>query len=843
MSGNSNGNGGLSDSAMEYLHAGGSETSYADGNTILHRGDPGRAFYVITSGEVEIRLANSSHGVLTLARMGVGASFGEMSLIKGDPVSADVVARGETTILEYPGDRFEQALGESPPLRDHILTRLSDNIRNTNSEVWKYFQRSQVFSALMDSGEDTGPVVAESPAMRRVSKAIPTLAQEAQAILLTGARGTGKFYVAKKIHEKAENREAPFIVVDCARVASGEASRLIFGSSKIEDFKESDSGGFAPHLLVRGTLHVADRGTLVLRHIEALDRSTLEILSCYIEAISTRDNIFPQTRIIGTTCQELKRLSENDEFPAQLVEQLSANILELPRLQSRKKDILPLARQILANGNGHEKNAEKPHFNKSAERMLLSLEYRYNNVAELTEAVQFAARYADGTEIGAEHIFTGPKDRGNAIEYDLGETPWVRWFIQRSVLSKVQLGVFSFFAAIAVFCLTFGETVLGRTANGLVWGVWWPSLVVLFLFMGRIWCTVCPISSSGRMLRKFRGLDLAPPQWIKKHSGWLMAALFFTIVWVEHVFHMTSQPFATGMLLLGLMTICASLSVIYKREIWCRYLCPLGALAAGYSVSAAVHVRANQGVCSSQCKTHECVKGTATDPGCPVYHHPLYVRDAHFCKLCCACLRNCPHGSARPYLRPLLQDVWRVDDISVSMVPFALAVFFLAMVMLASHWLTWITTAAGFTVTALAAIGFAAALNFALPRLLANSEEPDPGVITRVGFALLVLGWGPFMAFHLENIPGLGALMLQVAEDSFWPRSFGTTKISLLTLFQFAAIAVSAIFCGLTLSRIRARFTKQGTPPSTYGWRILLIICGLYFLAAVSLILPQGVHL
>ena len=165
------------------------------------------------------------------------------------------------------------------------------------------------------------------------------------------------------------------------------------------------------------------------------------------------------------------------------------------------------------------------------------------------------------------------------------------------------------------------------------------------------------------------------------------------------------------------------------------------------------------------------------------------------------------------------------------------------MVMLASHWLTWITTAGGFTVTALAAVGFAAALNHALPRLLVSGEEPDPGLITRVAFALLVLGWGPFMAFHLENIPGLGALMLQVTEDSFWPRSFGTTEISLLTVFEFTAITVSALFCTLTLSRIRARFARQGAPPSTYGWRILLVICGLYFLAAISLILPQGVHL
>ena len=77
--------------------------------------------------------------------------------------------------------------------------------------------------------------------------------------------------------------------------------------------------------------------------------------------------------------------------------------------------------------------------------------------------------------------------------------------------------------------------------------------MVLFLFVGRTWCMICPISLAGRLARHVASLGRTPPQWLKKHTAWVMLALFVLIVWVEHVFQMTRQPFATGILLVVLM--------------------------------------------------------------------------------------------------------------------------------------------------------------------------------------------------------------------------------------------------------------------------------------------------
>ena len=93
---------GLGQTAREYLREAGCERAYADGAVVVRRGEPGGAFYVVVSGAVDVLLVADDGRRLPLARLGEGSSFGEMSLLTGEAVSADVVARGGATLLVYP---------------------------------------------------------------------------------------------------------------------------------------------------------------------------------------------------------------------------------------------------------------------------------------------------------------------------------------------------------------------------------------------------------------------------------------------------------------------------------------------------------------------------------------------------------------------------------------------------------------------------------------------------------------------------------------------------------------------------------------------------------------------
>jgi len=819
----------LNQAALEYLHVKGRDVCYGDGEIIVHRGRAGEAFFVVLSGVVEVLLESSDGRQLPLTRLGKGATFGEMSLLTDEPVSADVVARGNVKLLVYPGESFQTALAGCVELRNHIMSGFCASLRETNVMAWRYFQRSEVLETLMHTEESTGAIVAQSRAMRNVAKRITELGQDAQPVLITGDAGVGKLFIARKIHESAGDGSR-LVVVDCSRVDSAAVGKLLFGPSEDWEFQtRSISGGALP---LSGALDLADRGTLVLRHVDALPSELQEVLVRYTVAlVDAGGDISPCVRLLVTTRKDLEELAESGGFSEELARRLSLRRLAIPALIERKRDILPLARLFL----GQCDPEGRQRFNTSAENALVSAQFRYRNVVELREAVEFGSLFADGEEIGSEHIFTGPRSEAGEIEYDLFPTTPVQWLLSGRRLSILRVGVLAVFLAITVACLIAGETLVGRIANGVVWGLWWPVLIISFLLVGRMWCTICPIALIGRIVRRLGCLGRKPPEWMKKYSGSMVLLLFLMIIWFEHCFRMTDNPEATGWLLVALMGAATALCLVYQRESWCRYMCPLGGLGAGYSAGATIHVRANPNVCTTQCTTHECFKGVGDSPGCSVFHHPMYARDGQYCKMCLECLTTCPHGSARLYLRPPLQGIWRVGSLSDSLAPFASVMFFAFVVMLASHRSAWVAEPIWYTGVLLAAT----CAGLGLHRLLQRLFGEETGVVTSIAFALLVLGAGPLMAFHLQNIPFLETVLIGIPSEALGAVS-GTMQIGLLKVLQFVVIMIAAVFAAVAMWRIRAGIVESGA--ALWRWRIVDALAAVYLIGALALLFVGDSH-
>jgi transcriptional regulator with AAA-type ATPase domain len=821
----------LSKAVLKNLYPYAEEVSYPAGDAIVRHGDPGTAFYLVLSGQAEVILCEGERQ-LPLARLGEGDSFGEMSLFTQLPISADVVTVTEMKLLVIDADRFQDALAASEPLRNHVFTRLCENLRQTSSEAWDLFQHTQALSSLIHLPESDEPIICDSGVMARLKKRLDEVKSKSTPILLTGKAGTGKFYCAKKICKSDSRGHEPLIILDCLQFGENQANKILFGADEVKAFTRRNSQQGNSDLQNQGALHLANKGCIILRHIDAMDISAQKTLCFYLDSFSKNQDIFPQTRVIATTSKDLSDLAKQELFYTQLEEIFASNILEIPTLRQRKRDILPLAKFFLKTDQ-KENNKSTNYFTRSAEHSLLSGRYQHRNVAELREAVELAASFADGGQIDVEHIFTGPKSQGHLIEYDITGNRIMQWLIKRSSLHLIQGVMLAVFAAIIILCLTIGATVAGRVANTLVWALWWPALLLLFLFVGRLWCTVCPISAIGRIFRSLGSLKRTPPAWLKNRAGWIMAFLFLIIVWTEHVFHMTRTPFATGILLLSLMLMAIVFYVIYQRETWCRYLCPVGSLAAGYSISSTVQVHANPNVCGSQCTTHDCFKGSGTESGCPVYHHPLYVRDSHLCKLCFTCLRRCPHQSARIYLQPPFQNLWRLNELGGALVPFVLVIFFLAIVMLSSHRLPWISATGQFTLFS----GLSMVLAYLLFAALDKLFSEDPGLTGRVAYGLLILTWGPFMAYHLDSVPELDAVLIQVTDGSVLSSIFPGTPISLLLVLQFAAVLFTAFCAAISFWCIRARQAADAGNIGFWPWKFIGAVYSIYLLATITLLL------
>jgi len=770
----------------------------------------------VLEGEAEAYIASGDGHRMPLGRFGPGSTFGEMALLRGEPVSAWVDAVTPARVLEVGAERFAQGLGECEPLRRAVLSTLADRLASTSRSAWSLHQRARALDSLLDRSGPGEPLVAESAHMRKVTKRITELAVGRGPVLITGEPGTGRLLVARALHEARGG--GPLVVVECAALRAEDAAETLFGAACPGRAADADE--------LQGAAQLAGRGTLVLRHVEALPASAQARVADSLAA--GRDGV--AAGIIATAATGLASESGAGRFDPTLARLLAAEVIAVPRLCDRKLDILPLVRLFLASRSG-----AAPAVARDAEHAFVSRRYRSRNAAELREAVELAADFAGGGEIRAEHIFAGPKSEAAGPELDLTGVPTIARLLRPGALLLLRAGVLAAFAAVIAFALAAPARPAGQLANAAIWAAWEPVIIVAFLFFGHLWCTVCPLSTAGLWAQRLVAIARPPPAWLKQHGIWLATVGFFAIIWLERAFHMTSRPLPSGVLLLGLMASAAAFAVIYQRETWCRYVCPLGTLAAGYALPATLQVRANPSVCATYCTEHACYKGAGGTPGCSVFHHPLFASESHLCKLCFRCLSACPHGSARLYLRPPLQAVWRLGGLSAALAPFSLSLFFLAPMVLAAQRFEALAGVAALTAAMLAALAAGAVAARTLPRLLGG--DGDDALTPRVPFALMLLAWGPLMAYQLGNVGVLAQIHLRAAPGAPLAAALPDAGVTVQLGLQVAVVALALLLTAITLSRTRAWQTRQGAPPPPARWRALRLVALAYSAVAIALLL------
>jgi polyferredoxin len=232
--------------------------------------------------------------------------------------------------------------------------------------------------------------------------------------------------------------------------------------------------------------------------------------------------------------------------------------------------------------------------------------------------------------------------------------------------SRWYPGVFQY-PLLALFLIALGFAFFGTIRPGRnfatvsFWGLWWPLLPLTYLLFGRLWCGVCPIAKAGDFVHRFvRPRRPGPGPWLKASGVWIMSLLFLLVTWADRVWNITGSPGATGLLLLAILLGAVFFSLLYQRRVWCRYLCPLGALSGIYATTAVVELRADPEACLTRCKTKDCYVGNHKAPGCPLFEFPQTMESNRNCNLCGNCIKTCPHEAIQLRLRPPGQELGRL---------------------------------------------------------------------------------------------------------------------------------------------------------------------------------------
>ena len=107
---------------------------YEAGEVIIQENDFGETAYVIAQGQVEV--SKKLHGQnVHLAYLGVGETFGEMSMIDEKPRSATVTAVTETVVSEIRRDDFFHSFQTDPEVALTLLKVLFERLREANAMI------------------------------------------------------------------------------------------------------------------------------------------------------------------------------------------------------------------------------------------------------------------------------------------------------------------------------------------------------------------------------------------------------------------------------------------------------------------------------------------------------------------------------------------------------------------------------------------------------------------------------------------------------------------------------------------------------------------------------------
>lgn len=109
--------------------------SYAQGEIIFYRDDPGQVLYLIRKGKVKIFITSPDGHEVVLAVFGPGDCFGELALLDGQPRSAGAVAAEAVEVYALQRSDFINLVMSHPRIAVQVMSVLSRRLRQTDTMI------------------------------------------------------------------------------------------------------------------------------------------------------------------------------------------------------------------------------------------------------------------------------------------------------------------------------------------------------------------------------------------------------------------------------------------------------------------------------------------------------------------------------------------------------------------------------------------------------------------------------------------------------------------------------------------------------------------------------------
>lgn len=242
-------------------------------------------------------------------------------------------------------------------------------------------------------------LIGDSPEIKKVVGMVQKVAPTDATVLLYGESGTGKELIARAVHANSKRKNHVFFAVDCGNLSGNLLESELFGYVK-GAFTGADKDK-------EGIFTSAHKGTVFL---DEISNTTMEVQGKLLRFLETME-FLPvggtetrkvDVRLIFATNKNLKEMLADGSFREDFYYRIFVYPINLPTLNERKTDILPIAYFFLKQ---HSRNIGKQitGFEDEAANRLMAFNWP-GNVRQLKNVIERAVILCDSDRITLKEL-------------------------------------------------------------------------------------------------------------------------------------------------------------------------------------------------------------------------------------------------------------------------------------------------------------------------------------------------------------------------------------------------------------------------------------------------------
>ena len=266
-------------------------------------------------------------------------------------IAAPLVAKGQAFGTLNVGSREPEAYSDG---NAEFLVEVAHQVALAIQNMWAYEEIAELKARLeqenvylqeeIKTEHNFEEIVGGCPAIKKVLKAVETVAPTDATVLICSETGTGKELVARAVHNLSPRKGKPLVKINCATLPTNLIESELFGHER---------GAFTGALSRKiGRFELADGGTIFLDEIGdlPLDMQTklLRVLQeGEFERVGGTRTIKVDVRVIAATNRDLEKAMREERFRSDLYYRLNVFPISLPALRDRKEDIELLVKHFV----------------------------------------------------------------------------------------------------------------------------------------------------------------------------------------------------------------------------------------------------------------------------------------------------------------------------------------------------------------------------------------------------------------------------------------------------------------------------------------------------------------